>query len=250
MTARCGGGPTMGGGIQRAVHEAFVLREEPMLSSATIQRIVAHTESGAAAGCPFCKGRMVTEVLPGQKIRMFSGFKARRLMTVTASVGWSEDEFLASYDDLHDSSDYRVNFRRDRFCYDEDFRAQEWMPKLSVDDIDAIEESFVEMLRTGDDGIGWAWNDNCLSEVIGTVWRRRLPIDGKVISDHLKAHGVRKTEQKSIERMFNFGMNILTSTNGREPIRIKAMKPLEKGRYRTAKKADLEYELFGIPLDN
>ncbi|RYE34890.1 MAG: hypothetical protein EOP23_03500 [Hyphomicrobiales bacterium] len=221
-----------------------------MLSDETIGRIVAHTEGGAASGCPFCKGRMVVEVFPGEKIRMFSGFKARRPMIVTASKGWSEDEFLASFSDNPDGSNYRVNFRRDRFCYDEDFNAQGWMPTASVDDIDALEESFVETIRLGDTESGWEWNDQCLYPIISTIWHRRLPIKGKTIARTLKAHDFCDTEEAHIEKLIDFGLGILIKTNGRDPIKRKIMPSLQRGRYRTPRRIDLEYKLLGIPPEN
>jgi hypothetical protein len=64
----------------------------------TLGALIQFTETGATAGCPFCKGRMIASVSPGDRIIILKGMNVGREATVSRDPGFSDDEFLVKFD--------------------------------------------------------------------------------------------------------------------------------------------------------
>ncbi len=106
--------------------------------------LVKFTETGAKANCPFCIGRMITSVSPGEKIIILQGMYAGRRATVSDQPGWSDDEFLVQFDVEEKGTLTRISYRLDKFSHFPLRTIPGWLCHLSVDDLSLIDESCLE----------------------------------------------------------------------------------------------------------
>jgi len=83
---------------------------------ATRSAIVHFTETGAEAGCPFCKGRMIASVTPGERIIILNGMYVGRKATVSPEP-WLSDEFLVRFDNSPSNQLTRIAQKLTAFAY-------------------------------------------------------------------------------------------------------------------------------------
>lgn len=102
--------------------------------------IIEFTNAGAKSNCPFCIGRMIASVSPGESIIILQGMHAGQCATVSDQPGWSEDEFLVRFDDETRDTLTRINYKRDRFAYFPLGKVPDWLCQLSIDDLSVLEE--------------------------------------------------------------------------------------------------------------
>jgi hypothetical protein len=113
------------------------------LSEPVIRRVLTKFKNaGAKSNCPFCKGRMIASVSPGERIILLQGMYTGLRATVSDQPGWSEDEFLVHFDNDAEDTLTRVGYKRDKFAYFPIARIPDWLCHLSIDDLSAIEEIF------------------------------------------------------------------------------------------------------------
>ena len=67
--------------------------DDPITRAALVQ----FTEAGAGAACPFCQGRMIASVTPGERIIILQGANVGKAATVSPEPGLP-DEFLVKFD--------------------------------------------------------------------------------------------------------------------------------------------------------
>jgi hypothetical protein len=202
---------------------------EPAISRALIE----FTNAGAKSYCPFCKGRMIATVSPGERIILLQGMYSGLRATVSDQPGWSEDEFLVHFDNDPKDTLTRIGYKRDKFAYFPITRVPDWLCHLSIDDLSAIEESsLLTVLNFADAPKKKKWCD-ILEPLIATVRGRRLPILGADIWPTLIAHGFSARQKTNFCDFFDFGVDLLVLLNGRRAIRRKEMHPMSRGRYLT-----------------
>jgi hypothetical protein len=113
------------------------------------------------------------------------------------------------------------------------FAVPSWMPSVSIDDNAALHESLRSHLSEAIVAGNAIAVGNALREFIYTCWQRRLPLDGKAIWPMLEAHGVDQHLKNAVGDVFDFGIDLLRSTQGRPPVKRKLMPAMSKGRYLT-----------------
>lgn len=197
------------------------------------QAIISFTESGAVSTCPFCIGRMITSISPGERIIMLQGMYAGRCATVSDQPGWSNDEFLVQFDLEEKGTLTRIGYQRDRFAYFPLQSIPDWLCHLSMDDLSAIDEACLDTalnFAVAKRGTNWA---DLLLPILSTIRRRRLPVLADDIWLTLVAHGFPRRQEKKFKVHFDFGLRLLILFNGRPPIQRRRMRPMSRGRYLT-----------------
>jgi hypothetical protein len=204
--------------------------EIDLSDSQACRALIKFTTSGAKAGCPFCRGRMIASVSAGQRIILLKGMYAGRFATVSDKPGWSEDEFLVRFDDEDGDTLTRISYRMDNFLCLPMTKIPTWLCHLSIDDLAAIEDACLQLaLKYALAKKSTPWSD-LLLPIIATVRGRRLPVLSNDVWPTLLAHGFSRKEKANFQRFFNFAI-LLISLNGRAPIKRKRMPPMSRGRY-------------------
>ena len=195
--------------------------------------LVRFTETGAKSNCPFCIGRMITSVSPGERIIVLQGMYAGRCATISDQPGWSDEEFLVQFDVEETGTLTRISYQRDKFTYFPLKAMPEWLCHLSIDDLSVIDESCLETVlnfTVAKRDSNWA---DLLVPVISTIRRKRLPISSSDVWSTLIAHGFPRNHKQRFKEHFNFGLRLLLLFNGRPPIQRRKMNPMSRGRYLT-----------------
>ena len=202
------------------------------LSNLRVRRaLVKFTETGAKSNCPFCIGRMITSVSPGERIIVLQGMYAGRCATVSDQVGWSDDEFFVQFDTEEKGTLTRISYRLDKFVYFPFITIPEWLCHLSVDDLSLIDKSCLETaLRFAMAKTTTSLAD-LLLPILLTIRRRKLPVSSNDIWPTLVAHGFPRKRKQKFKEFFDFGLRVLLLFNGRAPIQRRGMKPMSRGRY-------------------
>jgi len=204
------------------------------LSQPTVRNsLVKFTTAGAKSNCPFCKGRMIASLCPGDKIIILQGMYSGQTATVSNQPGWSDDEFLVRFHYETGDTLTRIHYKRDKFAYFPIAKIPNWLCHLSMDDLSALDESTLLTVINFASAKGrkkWA---DLLLPLIATVRSRRLPVLAADIWPTFIAHGFSKTQKTKFHQFFDFGIELLVSLHGRPAIQRKKMPPMSRGRYLT-----------------
>ncbi len=111
-----------------------------------------------------------------------------------------------------------------------------WMPPVSIEDNAFLHRSLLHSLDKLTAACDCGVVGEALGEIIATCWRRRLPLEGVDIWPLLKAHGVDANFEANMADCFDFGIRLLTRTQGRTGVKRKRMVAMSKGRYLTGAK--------------
>src|ERR1700733_2828012 len=98
------------------------------------------TESGAHLDCPFCRSRMTTGALPGQRIVLLSGVHTGRSAMVEAEPSAIDGEFLVKVDGADVRHQWRISPSRDRFV-EAPLEVPNWMLPFSIRDLLELEDA-------------------------------------------------------------------------------------------------------------
>lgn len=191
------------------------------------------TESGAKSSCPFCIGRMITSVSPGERIIVLQGMYAGRCATVSDQPGPRNDEFYVQFDTEEKGTLTRISHRLDKFVHLPLRTVPEWMCHLSVDDLSLIDESCLEMVLRFAMARANANLADLLLPILSTIHSRRLPVSSSDVWPTLVAHGFPRNRKQKFKEFIDFGLRVLLLFNGRPPILRRRMKPMSRGRYLT-----------------
>ena len=191
------------------------------------------TNAGGRSNCPFCKGRMIASVSPGERIVLLQGMHAGQCATVSNQPGWSDDEFFVQFDFEKGRTLTRIHYKRDKFTRLPVGTIPNWLCQLSIDDLSALEDSSLLTalnFASAQRNRNWA---NLLLPLIATVRSRRLPILSADVWPTFFAHGFPEKQKSNFNKFFDFGIELLVSLNGRPAIRRKKMQSMSRGRYLT-----------------
>src|SRR5882724_9157902 len=111
---------------------------------ATRSALIHFTETGAQAGCPFCKGRMIASVTPGERIIILNGMDVGRKATVSPEP-WLSGEFLVKFDDAPPDQLTRIIQKLTVFAYLPLGKTPDWLCDLPVDDLCSIDLSALDL---------------------------------------------------------------------------------------------------------
>lgn len=188
---------------------------------------------GASAGCPFCRFAGAPILQVGVRFRKLSGFDPGRTGTVIKSPAlppFSQDEFLAQMDGDPAESEWRI-LPRDIIEPLPASEPPDWALPLSIADTSEIHPLIVNLCDRGNSPDGWSISWDAFYDVIGGIWRRRLPITGKELWRVLHAHGVDEKFETALTDFFTRGRALLVYANGRRPIKKKRTKPFSVGSF-------------------
>jgi len=202
--------------------------KDPTTRSAVIQ----FTETGATAGCPFCRGRMIASVSPGERIIILKGPNVGREATVSREPGLP-DEFLVKFDSAPPRQLTRVAYQRDLFAYLPLGEMPNWLCSLSIDDLCSIDLSALDLAVNRAVRAMKRWSTSALLPLIATVRHRRLPVLGAEPWPTLEAHGIPESLKHDFCRKFDFAIELLISMHGRPPVQKRRVRAMSIGRYLT-----------------
>jgi hypothetical protein len=112
------------------------------------------TEAGADQNCPFCQGRKISEILPGERLLFLKGTRAGHSATVSAYPNPIEGEFLVHMDGDPDDWQWRVSYSRDLFVRAPLQLVPSWICPFSMKDLCALEDAALcGVLRTFELGV-------------------------------------------------------------------------------------------------
>jgi hypothetical protein len=184
------------------------------------------TEAGAAQNCPFCKGRMISETSPGDRIFFLNGTAAGYTATVTALPSSIEGEFLVHVDGDPDDQQMRVSYSRDLFVMAPLQLVPKWMCPFSMRDLCALEDAAVHSLLRAFEAGGHTIRTEVAQSVAAIAWWRRLPVKGEQLWTMLQVHGFDDSWKSEFCLLFDFGFSLLIGTHGRRPIKKKITEPM------------------------
>ena len=197
----------------------------------TLSALIQFTETGATAGCPFCKGRMIASVSPGERIIILKGMYVGREAIVSPEPGLS-DEFLVRFDGDPPNRLTRIAHKRDVFAYVPLGGLPTWLCSLSIDDLCSIDHSVLDLAVQLAIGSGKDWPTPTLLPLIATT-RQRRPVIGADLWPTLEAHGIPKTLKRGFCGKFDFAIELLVSLHGRPAIQRRRVRAMSIGRYLT-----------------
>jgi hypothetical protein len=191
--------------------------------------LVRFTEKGAKAGCPFCKGRMISKVSSGDRILILKGMYAGLEATVCNERGFDGDEFLVQFD-VQEEDDWstRVSYKFDAFGH-VPIDVPNWLCSLSIDDLWAIDDAALQAALVIE--VGNQWSARAILPLVARVRERRLPVLAHDLWLTLRSHGFSHRLKQDFYRLFDFSIELLVSLNGRPPIKKKRVEPMSIGRY-------------------
>lgn len=209
--------------------------EIDLQNSAIRLALIQFTENGTRSNCPFCIGRQIASVSPGERIVFLNAVHAGQQATVSDEPGSSDDEFLVSFDFEPPGQLMRVHYKRDKFAYFPIQEVPNWLCSLSIDDLCAVEHAALQvvLLASGRNGRKRIWSENILLPLLATVRHRRLPVLGADLWMTLASHGVSETLKGDFCKAFDFGVRLLADLHGRPAIQKKRAKAMSIGRYLT-----------------
>jgi hypothetical protein len=196
--------------------------------------LVRFTETGAKSNCPFCMGRMITSVSPGERIIILEGMYAGRCATVSNQPPWSDHEFLVQFDAEKRGTLTRIIYGLNKFAYLPLKPIPEWLCHLSVDDLSLIDQSCLDTALSFATANANSSLADLLLPVLSTIRQRRLPVSSTEIWSTLVAQGFPRNRKQKFKEYFDFGLRLLLLFNGRPSVQRKRMKPMSRGRYLTA----------------
>ena len=178
------------------------------------------TEAGAHRNCPFCRSRMTTEALPGQRIVLLSGLHRGRSAIVLAEPSAIEGEFLIKVDGADARHQWRVSPRRDRFV-EAPLEVPSWILPLSISDLLDLEDVSLRALLRSFGPDARTIRAETAHSLAAIAWQLRLPITGTQLWEMLRAHDFDDAWRSDFCTLFDFGVSLLTATHGRRPIKKK-----------------------------
>jgi hypothetical protein len=200
----------------------------------TLSALIEFTETGATAGCPFCKGRMIASVSPEDRIIILKGMYVGREATVSHEPGLSDDEFLVKFDSDPPNQLTRIAHKRDVFAYSPLGEIPNWLCSLSIDDLCTIDHSALDLAVLLAVGAKKSFSPNTRLPLIATVRQRRLPMLSVDLWPTLEAHGIPKPLKHDFCRKFDFAIELLVSLHGRPAVQKRRVRAMSIGRYLTA----------------
>ena len=215
-------------------------------NQSVVRALVRFTETGAKAGCPFCKGRMIADVSPGERLIILKGMNVGREATVSKEPGLSSDEFLVAFDGDPPGLLTRVIRRLDSFAYLPLGKMPKWLCSLSIDDLHSVDESCLHTATILATDAKYKWTVQALLPIIYTVRSRRLPASGADLWPALQAHGIRKSLKEEFCQTFDFSIELLLEMNGRPAIKKRRVQAMSIGRYLTPGQEEYFGESPGI----
>jgi hypothetical protein len=218
-------------------------------NKSTLDALIYATEAGADAHCPFCKGRMVAPLSVGDRLVILGGVDAGKEAVVTATRGFNESEFYVRFDS-DPKYEYRINYTRDTFAPAPIQIVPKWLCPLSIDDLNAIDKSIVQIFMRLAIKSSAEWTVDLLLPIVAVVRGRRLPIAAADLWPAFRAHGFSPKLEYSFEKYFDFALELLTTMHGRPAIKRKRVKAMSIGRYLTSTQLDFYGPSPGIDIEN
>src|ERR1700687_280513 len=216
------------------------------LNDPSIRSALIHfTETGAEAGCPFCQGRMIASVTPGESMIILNGMNVGRKATVSPKP-WLSDEFLVKFDTAPPDELTRIVQRLTVFSYLPLDKMPDWLCDLAIDDLCSIDLSALDLALSLSVVAKKGWSVTTLLPLITTVRQRRLPVLGAELWPTLEEHGVPKNLKHDFCRKFDFAIELLASLHGRPAVQKRRVRAMSIGRYLTPS----QEEYFGPSLGN
>jgi hypothetical protein len=206
-----------------------------------------NTAGGAIAECPFCLARRHPWPQIGTSITLLSGYDVGQSGVVVEDQ-WGTcppDRFLVkmAYDE---SGALRMVMPSHELFLDvKQLVVPAWMPSLSIEDNGFLHESLMRSLEDLKAARGRENVGKLILALIATCWGRRLPLRGTEVWLLLNAHGVGSQLKSDVIEYFDFGMKLLTETQGRPAVKRRRMPAMSRGRYLTKARRTLRAEIFG-----
>jgi hypothetical protein len=180
------------------------------------------TEAGAHHNCPFCRSRMITEALPGQRIVLLSGLHKGRSAIVEADPSPIEGEFLIKVDGADARHQWRLSPGRDSFV-EAPLEVPSWMLPLSISDVLELENAALRALLRSFGPDARTIRVETAHSLAAVAWQLRLPITGGQLWEMLRAHDFEDAWRSEFCALFEFGVSLLIATHGRRPIKKKVV---------------------------
>ena len=197
------------------------------------EAVIKFTETGARAGCPFCRGRMIASVARGDRIVFLSGRHAGVQATVFSERGNREDEFLVNLDSDPPHQQMTVSYNRDFFARTPIDEIPSWLCNLSVDDLCEVDHAALRFALRLATAANVKLSPYVLLPLITVARQKRLPVLGADFWPTLEVHGLPKRLKRSFCAKFDFAIEVLVSMVGRPAIKKKRVPAMSIGRYLT-----------------
>ncbi|MDQ6866857.1 MAG: hypothetical protein M3178_00030 [Pseudomonadota bacterium] len=184
------------------------------------------TETGADHNCPFCRGRMISNTSPGDRIFFLNGVLAGYSATVSALPSPIEGEFLVHVDGASDERQARVSYSRDLFVTAPLRLVPKWMCPLSMRNLCALEDAAVRGMLCAFESGGQTIRVEVAQTLAAVAWGRRLPVNGAQLWKMLQVHGFDDNWKSEFCLLFDFGFSLLVTTHRRRPVRKKIVEAM------------------------
>ena len=186
--------------------------------------------AGRDSGCPFCLGRDRAVPMIGERIRILSDFMAGWTGTVVqphpSMPVLQPGEVVVAMDGDTSGGTFWVNTLREVVETLPATPVPSWAPPISLREAEELDCLVVKFCHES------AWkgrgtpNRQVFNQVIGHVWRRRLPIEPREMRLLLEAHGVPPNWHRRLTLRYQEGRDVLIQSVGMKPIRKKRVPPL------------------------
>ena len=203
--------------------------------------------NGAVRGCPFCRATFHMPPQVGERVFFLSGLSVGTWATVVPIDRPTEDvEFWVQR--RGETTLRTICGRQDQVVPVEAFEIPKWLPPLCIEDSFYVHLSawgLLSLPESEEGGIDLSGVMQAVNATVACCWSRRLPLTGMDIWHLVSAHGVPNIYKAPICQIFDAGMKLLVSTNGKVPNQRRRMSPLSQSRYLTKNKEALRERLFG-----
>ncbi len=210
------------------------------------QEVVAFTECGALHGCPFCIGRMQSDLKRGEKITFLSGLNVGRIATVYENTKSGHDVFQVVFPKSTRGTYYNCSFARDKYIRFPLPPVPDWLCPFSIEDLSYLEESILHVIFNSIQTEEKPDIPLLVKNIASVVWQRRLLVTGAKFFETLQHHGFRDEWKQAFSAYFDFAVDLLTSNHRRPAIKRKLVPPMSIARYTTDTSRESRIQLFGF----
>lgn len=201
-----------------------------------------------ASGCPYCLAARNLKLPPGTSVIFLSEIDVGQTGIIVSDdfETCPSDQFLVRMDyETRPEITRMVMPNRELYLDKSLLQIPSWMPPLSIEDNAAIHDRLMLSLDNLNQARDRVQFSRALTDLIERCWRHRLPLSGEGLWDLLKAHNLPPHRKTDTVEFYNFGISLLTRTNGRPSVKRRHMPPMSKGRYLTKAERSLRLAIFG-----
>lgn len=212
-------------------------------------RLTQINASGISSGCPFCMARERKELAPSDRIVLLAGSRAGHIFEISSNMDVATGRFLAHDLSTQEVDSRMVNSHSEMYLKFPLPDIPTWALPLGVEDNCIVDDVLMRIASDASNFGSKEFDLQRLQHLISFVWRHRLPVTPLELVSFLEAHGHHNSLLNETEKLIRFGIELLTWSHARRPIKRRRTAPFANFRYakdyRSTEMQNISSALYG-----